>query len=184
MKNGFSLAFATLFSATKALFLDHHSEAATLSTKALEICHKEGFTAWTSQAELQRARLDDLRGHAGALPRLQAGLQNYIASGSVLARPYAQVWIAQSLLRHGRPAEALAEMDDLLDFTARSDERYFDSQALWVRHLAMQALAAGDPVALAHAQSYARLAVNLATEQGAWHLVLSMTQPETDRRPA
>lgn len=94
------------------------------------------FGQWANQANMQLARLADLRGEPGALDALRAGIENYTKRGMMLAHPDAQVWLAEAHLRRDEPVRALAGLDDLEDFAVRTQERFFHAQAQAARRLA------------------------------------------------
>lgn len=138
-KSGLSQVFAHMFSATKCLFLDQIDAANAHATKALAGAEKMQFKQWIAQSRMQLARVADLRGDPNALVMLQDAMDAYLQTGMVLARPYAQVWIAEAMIRRNQNAAALDVLDDLQTFTQTSEERYFDSRARAARDAANNA---------------------------------------------
>jgi len=138
---GLNLVFAHVFSATKCLFLNQIDEARYLAETALKGAEEMEFKQWVAQAKIQLARIGDLNGDPDALATLQEAMAEYLETGMVLARPYAQVWTAEALIRKGRPADALDVLDDLQRFTRTSKEQYFDGVAQTARSLALSKLA-------------------------------------------
>ncbi|MEN8933352.1 MAG: AAA family ATPase [Planktotalea arctica] len=143
--NGLSLVFAHVFSATKCLFLDQLSDAKHHAEQALKGAEEMGFPQWQSQAQLQLARVADLSGDPAALALMQTNLQDYLGSGMVLARPYAQTWIAEAQIRNGAYQDALATLDDLDEHVRLSGERYFESEAQKARAHAQHHLLLAGP---------------------------------------
>lgn len=139
--DGLSRAFAHVFSANKCLFLGQVDEARQLAGIALKESQKMGFKQWISQSKLQLARVADLTGDPDALGVLQQALFEYQQTSMVLARPYAQVWIAEAMIRKGQYRAALQELDDLREFTMASKEQYYDAIALDAREQALRHLA-------------------------------------------
>ena len=118
-----------MFSATKCLFLNQIEQARDHAEIALACAEKMQFTQWIAQSRIQMARIRDLEGDPSALAAMQSALSDYLATGMVLARPYAQVWIAEAMIRQGDCKSALAELEDLQLFTDASSERYFQHRA-------------------------------------------------------
>jgi len=140
--NGLNTVFAHVFAATKCLFLGQVEAAGNHAQIALKGAEEMQFKQWIAQAKMQLARIADLRGDAGALTALQRGLADYLATDNmVLARPYAQVWIAEAMIRQNRFGDALDVLDDLRAFTEASKEEYFDERATQVRTRALEKLA-------------------------------------------
>ena len=103
-----------------------------------------GFKQWIAQAKLQLARVADLTGDPDALGALQQAIFEYQQADMVLARPYAQVWIAEAMIRKGQWRAALQELDDLREFTTKSKEQYYDTIAQDLREQALRHLADED----------------------------------------
>jgi DNA-binding SARP family transcriptional activator len=140
--NGLNTVFAHVFAATKCLFLGQVEAAGNHAQIALKGAEEMQFKQWIAQAKMQLARIADLRGDAGALAALQRGLADYLATDNmVLARPYAQVWIAEAMIRQNRFGDALDVLDDLQTFTEKSKEQYLEVWAKEVRTLALEMLA-------------------------------------------
>ena len=138
--SGLSVVFAHLFSATKCLFADQFEQAEFHAKTARRGAEAMQFGQWVNQADMQLARLADLRGEPGAVEALQAAIENYVKRGMMLAHPYTQVWIAEAYIRRGEPAQAIAILDDLETFTQRTKERYFDARAEKARRWAEEQL--------------------------------------------
>jgi len=137
---GLNTVFANVFSATKCLFLNQIEEARERAETALECAERMQFKQWIAQSKIQMARIRDLSGDPSALAAMQQALSDYLATGMVLARPYAQVWIAEAMIRQGQSKAALAELDDLQRFMDTSMERYFLKRANEARARASRSL--------------------------------------------
>ncbi len=138
--NGLSHVFAHVGSATKCLFLGQLEEARQLAEIGLKGAQEMQFKHWIAQSKLQLARVADLTGDPSALDALQEALLEYRQTGLALARPYAQVWIAEAMIRRGQFRAALQELDDLRSFTSSSKEQYLDVMAYKARELALKKL--------------------------------------------
>ena len=123
--DGLSLVFANVFAATKCLFLDQRKAAKDHADKALKGADEMGYYQWSAQARMQLARVADLSGEADALTEMQDALECYLDTGMVLARPYAEVWIAEAQARRGQYQTALATLETLGQYTNASEEKYF-----------------------------------------------------------
>lgn len=139
-KTELGLVFANIFSVMKCLFLEQHDAARDHAKAALKGAEKMKFPQWIAQANLQLARNADLIGDPAALAALQDATAKYLETGMVLARPYAQVWIAEAMIRKGAYAQALTVLDDLEAFTQTSKEQYYDGFAQKARALAAENL--------------------------------------------
>jgi hypothetical protein len=135
-RSSLSTVFAHVFAATKCLFLDQVGAAHAHASQALIGAQKMHFKQWEAQARIQLARVADLRNEPDALLMLQDATADYLETGMVLGRPYAQVWIAEAMIRRNENAAALIVLDDLHAFTQTSHERFFNRQADNVRALA------------------------------------------------
>jgi hypothetical protein len=67
------------------------------------------------------------------------GLKAYLGTGAVLARPYAEAWIAEAQLHRGDPGTAFSRLIEVRRFTRRSGERYYDAELLRLSALAAKA---------------------------------------------
>jgi len=65
------------------------------------------------------------------------------ATGAVLARPYAEAWIAEALLSQDQPNAALSRLLEVRRFTVKSGERYYDAELLRLSALATGAARPG-----------------------------------------
>lgn len=139
--NGLSYVFAHVFTATKCLFLNqlkdarHHAELAVTWADAM------GFKHWNAQARMQLARIADLSGEADALEAFQQAREDYLSTGMVLARSYADVWIADAQNRNNQPHKALETLNALGKFTNASNQRYFEFAAQNTRVQVEQSIA-------------------------------------------
>ncbi len=136
--NGLSHVFANVFSATKCLFQEQLKEARNHALLALKGADTMGYMQWSAQARIQLARIADLLGEAGALEALQLAREDYLSTGMVLARAYADVWIADAQIRRGQHQNALGTLDALQVHTDFSNERYFEFAAQNTRAKALQ----------------------------------------------
>lgn len=139
--NGLSHVFANVFTATKCLFQNqlketrHHAELAFKGADAM------GFKHWSAQARIQLGRIADLSGEAGALEFMQQAREDYLSTGMVLARSYADVWVADAQNRFGQPHHALDTLNRLQEYTDTSNQRYYEFAAHNTRAQAVQHIA-------------------------------------------
>ena len=133
MDDDVSYAYATVFAATRALFLDEIDEGERYARQALSFTDGTELTHWSAQARLCLARIDDLKGEESALQNLRNSLTAYRNAGMELARAYAQVWIAEAQLRRGLISEANATLSDLDSFVKRTGETYYAEHMQSVR---------------------------------------------------
>ncbi len=131
--------FAHVFAATKALFQNDVDDAEDFATIALQGATEMGYGQWAAQSQLQLARVADLRGELDALPRMEDALEAYRKSNIILATPYALTWMAEAFLRRNEPSRALELLDELVEFMARTSERYFERNSNDVRDRAVLA---------------------------------------------
>ena len=127
--NGLSHVFANVFAATKCLFQDQLIDARAHAETAFKGADAMGFKHWRAQACIQLARIDDLSGKTDALDAMLQARDAYMSTGMVLARPYADVWVAAAQNRNGQSKEALATLDALQAYTDVSNQRYFEFAA-------------------------------------------------------
>lgn len=136
--NGLSHVFANVFTATKCLFQDQLAEARKHAELAFKGADAMGFKHWSAQARIQLARIADLAGEADALEAMQQAREDYLSTGMVLARPYADVWVAAAQNRNGQPRKALDTLDALQKYTDVSNQKYFEFAAQSTRAKAQQ----------------------------------------------
>jgi len=126
--HAFCRAFSSCFMATAFNFIDDRREAERHALTAMDLSRQEGFAQQLAQAEINLGRARTATGNKTGLRLMEAGLKAYLETGAVLARPYADAWIAEAHLENGEPQAALDTLTKVRRFTLRSGERYFDAE--------------------------------------------------------
>ncbi|MCK7615479.1 ATP-binding protein [Roseibium sediminicola] len=126
--HAFCRAFSSCFMATAFNFADDRAEAERHALTAMDLSRQEGFAQQLAQAEINLGRARSVPGDKSGLRLMEAGLKAYLATGAVLARPYAEAWIAEARLVDGDPQTVLEMLTNVRRFTLRSGERYFDAE--------------------------------------------------------
>jgi hypothetical protein len=137
--HAFCQAFSYCFLATTQNFLGNGPEAERHALAAARLSRKHGFAQQLAQAEINLGRARVIAGDPSGLNLMEHGLAAYLATGAVLARPYAEAWIAEALLRRNRPDAALSRLVEVRRFTVKSGERYYDAELLRLSALATSA---------------------------------------------
>lgn len=143
--HAFCQAFSYCFLATTQNFLGNGAEAERHALAAANLSRKHGFAQQLAQADINLGRAQVMAGNPSGLDLMEHGLAAYLATGAVLARPYAEAWIAEALLGQDRPDAAISRLVDVRRFTVKSGERYYDAELL---RLSAVAIAAARPGAL------------------------------------
>jgi predicted ABC-type transport system involved in lysophospholipase L1 biosynthesis ATPase subunit len=138
--HAFCRAFSSCFMATAYNFLGDGPEAERHAVTAADLSRREGFAQQMAQAEINLGRARAVAGDKSGMGLMAAGLKSYLSTGAVLARPYAEAWIAEARLHRNTPQEALSELVAVRRFTLRSGERYFDAELLRLSALATRAV--------------------------------------------
>jgi len=141
--HAFCRAFASCFMATAFNFAEDWQQAERHALTARDLCRHGGFAQQMAQADINLGRARAATGDASGLRLMETGLKDYLSTGAVLARPYAEAWIAESYLSHNREAEALRQLVSVRRFTLRSGECYFDAELLRLSALAIGAVKPG-----------------------------------------
>ena len=128
--HAFCRSFASCFMATAFNFLNDSREAERHALTALELSQQEGFAQQKAQADINLGRARFADGDAGGLQQMEDGLAAYLSTGAVLARPYAEAWIAEARLNTQAAGDALSRLVSVRRFTMRSGERYFDAELM------------------------------------------------------
>jgi len=134
--HAFCQAFSSCFLATAYNFLDNGSEAERHAANAASLSREQGFAQQLAQAEINLGRARVRAGEDDGLALMEDGLKAYCTTGAVLARPYAEAWIAEALLERQAGDAALSRLVSVRRFTLRSSERYFDAELLRLSALA------------------------------------------------
>jgi len=135
--HAFCRAFSSCFMATAFNFIDNGREAEHHARTARELSRREGFAQQMAQAEINLGRARAATGDKSGLNLMVSGLNAYLTTGAVLARPYAEAWIAEARLAHNCELDALRQLVSVRQFTLRSGERYFDAELLRLSALAV-----------------------------------------------
>ncbi len=130
IKHDFSIGFAHVFVACMYNFLDLPQQAERHASVTAALSVGQGFAQFLAQADIQLGRSMAQAGDARGADRIAEGMQAYFATGAELARPYAQVWLAEAQANKGAVDQGLALVQDTLAFSERSGETYFDAE-LW-----------------------------------------------------
>ncbi|GAB4510914.1 MAG: adenylate/guanylate cyclase domain-containing protein [Roseibium sp.] len=134
--HAFCQAFSSCFLATAYNFLDNGGEAERHAVNAVSLSREQGFAQQLAQAEINLGRARARAGDDSGLALMEEGLKAYCTTGAVLARPYAEAWIAEALLERQAGHDALRRLVSVRRFTLRSSERYFDAELLRLSALA------------------------------------------------
>lgn len=125
--HAFCQAFSSCFLATAYNFLDDSRQAERHATMAVGLSREQGFAQQLAQAEINLGRARARTGDPTGLALMEHGLKAYASTGAVLARPYAEAWIAEELLDQDA-RDALRRLVSVRRFTLHSGERYFDAE--------------------------------------------------------
>ncbi|MEM5582099.1 AAA family ATPase [Roseibium sp. AS2] len=125
--HAFCQAFSGCFLATAFNFQDNSREAERHAATAASLCREQGFAQQLAQAEINLGRARAKIGDPTGLALMEHGLKAYASTGAVLARPYAEAWIAEELIAQDA-RDALRRLVCVRRFTLRSGERYFDAE--------------------------------------------------------
>ena len=141
--HAFCQAFSYCFLATTHNFLGNGAEAERHAVAAAKLSRKQGFAQQLAQADINLGRAQVIAGDPSGLGLMEHGLAAYLATGAVLARPYAEAWIAEALLSQDQPNAALSRLLEVRRFTVKSGERYYDAELLRLSALATGAARPG-----------------------------------------
>ncbi|MCK7611373.1 hypothetical protein [Roseibium sediminicola] len=136
--HAFSQALSYCFLSTMHNFLGNLGKAKTFGLRASSLSRRHGFAQQASHARVNLGRVRDRSGHASGLHLLQEGLRAYAETGAVLARPYAEAWIAEALIDRREEKDALDRVLKARRFACQSGERYFDAELLRIAALAVR----------------------------------------------
>jgi len=128
--HAFCRSFATCFMATAYNFFGDTGEAERHARTAAKLSSEEGFAQQKAQADINLGRARAANGDETGIGLMKAGLSSYLGTGAILARPYAEAWIAEACLEQGAHGEALDRLLAVRRFTLRSGERYFDAELM------------------------------------------------------
>lgn len=137
--HAFCQAFSSCFLSTTHNFLGNSAEAEHHALAAASLSREQGFAQQLAQADINLGRAQVTSGDPSGLDRMLDGLKAYLGTGAVLARPYAEAWIAEAQLHRGDPGTAFSRLIEVRRFTRRSGERYYDAELLRLSALAAKA---------------------------------------------
>ncbi|WP_298960177.1 AAA family ATPase [uncultured Roseibium sp.] len=126
--HAFCQAFSSCFLATANNFCGKSEAAQRHALKAMELCGNQDFAQQAAQAAINLGRARFKSGDTSALPLMEKGLEDYLSTGAILARPYAEAWIAEALLQKNDAKGALIRLNDVKRFTDTTGEAYFDAE--------------------------------------------------------
>lgn len=175
----FSQALSYCFLSTMYNFMGDVAAAKRFGLRASRLSRQHGFAQQSAHARVNLGRVRDQSGHASGLALLQAGLSSYCETGAVLARPYAEAWIAEALVTRDAGRDALFTVLKARRFALKSGERYFDAELLRISALATQA---NRPEATRRIEKHIQLSVDQARRTGAnLHLLKTLSDVEACR---
>lgn len=128
--HAFCQAFSSCFLATANNFCGKSADAQRHALKAMELCGNQDFAQQAAQAAINLGRARFNSGDTSALPLMEKGLEDYLSTGAILARPYAEAWIAEALLEKNDAKGALVKLNDVRRFTETTGEAYFDAELM------------------------------------------------------
>ena len=161
-----------------------HQQAQAAITLATEL----EFQSWLPWARVLEGWARAHQGQpAEGIAQLCDGIASWNATGSVILQPYFLALLAEAYVSNGRPADALATLDEALAVTERTDERYFEAElyrlkgelqndasageALFQRSIAIARRQAAKSFELRAALSIGRLYVQQGRKREGQHLV-------------
>jgi DNA-binding SARP family transcriptional activator/predicted ATPase len=145
---------------------------------------RQGLAVWPAMAAILEGwlRVEDGDGDGG-LERMRQGAAEYRRLEMSLGFPYQQGLLARAGRRAGRPAEAIAAIDEGLAMSERTGERFWDAELFRLRGELLLAL--GEPVP--RARACFQRALDTARAQSALSLelraALALARLEADRGP-
>ncbi len=134
--HAFCRAFSSCFQATAYNFLGNIREAEHHATTAAALSKEKGFAQQLAQAQINLGRVRAVVGDKTGIRLMEDGYKAYLATGAILARPYAEAWFAEARLQEGAAEAALNQLLPVRRFTIRSGESYFDAELLRLSALA------------------------------------------------
>lgn len=143
--------------------LHHHrgepAEAAKVAEVAIRLATDLGLKQWTAWGVFFHGWLATTEGRlADGIAAMQAGLDEYRATGAELGRVYFTATLAETHARAGEAARGLALVDEAISQTTARSERYYAAELHRVRAVLLDERVASE--------AELRRAVTLATQQG------------------
>ena len=143
--------------------------AIRLAVQAIPFAEEKGFPYWTAWAHIIHGWAVSMLGEAeqGAA-ELTRGIDDYVATGGELVRPYALGLLAEVLILLGQNERAAAVADEAFRRAQDKDIQFYTSELRRLRGCAL--LAAGTDIE--QGTTCLREAVRIAARQGAYSLEL------------
>jgi len=172
----FSQALSFCFLSTKHNFLGNVSNAKKFGLMAFRLSKKFGFAQQAAHARINLGRVREKTGDPSGLRLMEEGLRAYTETGAVLARPYADAWIAESLIGRHEERGALERILKARRFTRKFGERYFNAELLRISAMATAGLR---PDAVRRVENLLQMSIDQARRTGAGlHLLRALSDLE------
>ena len=123
-----SLALAMHFAAMLHQLRGDLNEAGRLADETMTLSREEGFSFWLAGGQILRGWSDAIGGNAGGIERIQRGVQAWLATGSRTYHTYFLGLLAEALIHHRRPMEALGVLDQALAAAHDYPEGLYEAQ--------------------------------------------------------
>ena len=171
-----SRAFALGFAGLLHAFYAELQEVAELAEEAFSVCCEHEIPYWLSWAGLLRGWVLARRGRAGeGVATVREALDAHRKAGAIVGLPHFLTVLAGLQADAGEVEDGLRVIDEALDLTHRTDNRYFEPELWRQRGDLLLRLEAGPPAAFGRPQRNApdspegcfRMALDTARRQGA-----------------
>jgi predicted ATPase len=139
-----TLAFVKSFGAVTLTFCGMLDEAQAWAESSLALAGQCDFLFATAFAEGVLAWIRSRRGHSSGVDELRHAIDMQHRMGMLVWVPMMKAWLAESLLRAGKPQAAVAAVDEGLETARQTGSRFYDAELHGVR---AEALAAGGATA-------------------------------------
>jgi predicted ATPase len=165
-----SQAVALHFAAMMYQLCRNDSASAACAAASEEIAAEHGFSFWLAGATVMSGWALAAGGAAKGIARLQQGLRDWQATGSVTYRTYYLGLLAEVLAGQGQVAEAARVLDEAHALVHRTGEGLYEAELHRLRGELL--CRTNDPDAMARAEPEIRRALEVARRQGAKSLEL------------
>ena len=137
------LALSLYFAANLNQFAGNPAEVERMASALIELSTRHNFAFWLAACSVLRGWASSASGDtAEGIPRIEQGIRDYRATGSVMPLPYMLALKAESLHLADHTSEALEAITEAEALAARTEERWWCAEMHRLRGIFLAAIRA------------------------------------------
>ena len=179
LEQPFTLAFALYIGCYLHKYRREPEAMLACAEEGVALCREQNFALWLGGARVQRGWALVELGHLEAgVDEIRRGMNDWLATGAEVGKPYFLALLAEAELRMGRCADGLRHLDEGLSIAAELGDRFYEVELHRLKgELMLHSGANGCTNVEVEAERSYQKALQLARDQSAksWELRAAMS---------